>query len=643
MQNLQKELIELLKTNQEFIIEGELNKNKIIEATLKTDKSLLSLLLKSDSFKKHFFEKVDKVLVFDKIKFQRFVSNKSFLSDSYTSFKNKIGLTIDDGSNDNFIKTKNDTVLAWPHKDCVLEGGQTKEDDKRNEIFWNETLAPDNIDRLLDAKVFTNFKRYNKNGANKIDKLKGNENLILKGNNLLVISSLLKTHRGKIKLIYIDPPYNTGGDANIFTYNNTFNHSTWLTFMKNRLSLAKELLTNDGFVTIAIDHYEVGYLNVLADEIFGVENRLGIVTVVHKPEGRNQEKFFGTSNEFMLVYSKNKNSAEFNRVAISEEVLKKFDKKDSAGFYKLNPFINKNHGQKGIDSSTRENRPSFWYPIYVSKDLKHITLEQKKDYYEIFPITDKGIERTWRVKPDSAKERIGKGQLVAQKSSDKIYLFEKYYENQVIKTHWIDKKYNAMTYGTKLLEKIIGRKEFSYPKSLYLIIDILKLMTKKNDIILDFFAGSGTTGHATLELNNQDGGKRKFILVEQLNGHIEVCVERIQKTLTDNSSFVYSELMEYNQFYIYKIQEAKTKDDLLLIWDEMNEKAFLSYQFDKDIFNKRLEAFKTASLEKMQHYLIEVLDKNQLYMNYSEIEDATFKIKDEDKALNYSFYKKNTD
>ena len=161
-------------------------------------------------------------------------------------------------------------VLAWPYKDCVLEGGQTKEDQKRDEIFWNETLAPDEIDRLLAPKVFTNFKKYDKNGEHalsgkeKIDFSK--ENLIIKGNNLLALHSLYKRFAGQVKLIYIDPPYNTGSDS--FQYNDNFNHSTWLTFMKNRLEVAKDLLSTGGIIFIQIDIREQPYLKVLCDEIF---------------------------------------------------------------------------------------------------------------------------------------------------------------------------------------------------------------------------------------------------------------------------------------------------------------------------------------------------------------------------------------
>ena len=183
MQNLQNELINILQHEDALVVDGQLNKNKIVEMALQVNPKLIKYLIKHDTFKTHFFIDVEGVLVFDKIKFQRFVNNKSFLPDSYTTFKNKIGLTINDGTTDNYISTKNDVVLAWPHKDCVLEGGQTKEDQKRNEIFWNETLAPDEIDRLLDPKVFTNWKKYDQQGEHEVTEISDNDNLLIKGNN----------------------------------------------------------------------------------------------------------------------------------------------------------------------------------------------------------------------------------------------------------------------------------------------------------------------------------------------------------------------------------------------------------------------------------------------------------------------------
>ena len=308
--NLFTHIKELLSKNEKFCKDNELFKNNVVEAALKLDAELIKLLLTDNKAKETFFSDIEGVMVFDKVKFQKFVSNKQFLPDSYTAFKNKIGLT----ANGEFLTDAKEVVLDFPYKDCVLEGGQTKEDQKRKEIFWNETLAPDDIDRLFEPKAFTNWKKYDKDGEHEVTDISLDDNLIVKGNNLIALHSLKEVYRGKIKLIYIDPPYNTDTNANTFTYNNSFNHSSWLTFMKNRLEVAKELLTNDGFFVVAIDHYELFYLGVLCDEIFGVENRVGVLSVVHNPGGRQDDKFFPTSHENMLVYSKNKEIADFIQI-----------------------------------------------------------------------------------------------------------------------------------------------------------------------------------------------------------------------------------------------------------------------------------------------------------------------------------------
>ncbi|HPQ23231.1 MAG TPA: site-specific DNA-methyltransferase, partial [Candidatus Paceibacterota bacterium] len=494
---------------------------------------------------------------------------------------NKIGLV---DEKDEFISEKKEVVLSWPYKDCVLEGGMTKEDKKRDEIFWNETLAPDEISRLLDPKVFTNAKRINVKGEHKLDKFKTDEkgdikdNLIIKGNNLLALHSLKKRFAGKVKLIYIDPPYNTGGSLETFTYNNSFNHSTWLTFMKNRLEISRSLLTEDGFIVIAIDHNELFYLGALADEIFGRENRIGVVSVLSNPMGRQYAKFFSATNDYMLVYAKNETRAKFNDVVISWEKAETFNLEDEKGKYKLSPFLHDH--KKGL----RKLKPDNWYPIYVSKDLKDISLEKKEGYFKLLPISDKGIERSWMTVRETTRERINDNELVAEKDDKgKIRLYYKFREQQRLSTCWIDKKYNANHYGARLLEKIIGRRGVSYPKSLYTIVDVLKIMTDQHDIILDFFAGSGTTGHAVLELNKEDGGRRQFILVEQLDEHIKVCKKRICKVMEKeniNDDFVYLELAKWNENFVEKIEKAKTKEELKKLWETMKKKAFLSYKVD---------------------------------------------------------------
>ena len=275
---MKKELENLLSQHEEFLVEGVLNKNKLSELARKYDAKLLNVLMKEEKIKNHFFSKLEEgVLVFKKDVFLQFLNNKEFLPDSFTGYKTKIGLGSSDGS---LLSENHEVVLNFPYKDCILEGGQTKEDVKRDEVFFNETLAPTEITRLLDDKVFANFKRYDKDGMHEVKEIKEDDNFIIKGNNLVVLHSLKKKYAGKIKLIFIDPPYNTGNDG--FNYNDNFNHSTWLTFMKNRLEIARKLLKNDGLIWVQIDDNEYAYLKVLMDEIFGRESYLNTVTLKSK-------------------------------------------------------------------------------------------------------------------------------------------------------------------------------------------------------------------------------------------------------------------------------------------------------------------------------------------------------------------------
>ena len=249
MTNFFETVVDVLKQDQRFFTEdGEFLRNAVYEAGMKMDTVLLKLLLSNETTKERFFTIVDGIAVFDKIGFGWVINNREFLPDSYTRFKNKIGLI---GENGAYISASNDVELVFPYKDCVLEGGQTKEDQKRSEIFYNETLAPDEVDRLLYPKVLTNAKRYTADGVQTITSISIDDNLIIKGNNLLSLSLLLSKYEKKVKCIYIDPPYNTRNDD--FNYNDNFNHSSWLTFMKNRLSLAKKLLREDGAIFVHID------------------------------------------------------------------------------------------------------------------------------------------------------------------------------------------------------------------------------------------------------------------------------------------------------------------------------------------------------------------------------------------------------
>lgn len=661
MQNLQHELIELLKDQENLVIDGKLNKNKIIEVGLKLEPKLLHLLLQNKSFKEHFFTEVENVIVFDKIKFQRFVNNKSFLPDSYTSFKNKIGLVLNDDFQHHYINTKNDVVLAFPHKDCVLEGGQTKDDQKRKEIFWNETLAPNSIDRLLSPKTLTNFKKYDKNGTHKITELNGNENLIIKGNNLLAISSLRQTHRGKIKLIYIDPPYNTGNDS--FNYNDNFNHSTWLTFMKNRLKIARELLSDDGVIFVQCDDNEQAYLKVLMDEIFGRENFVNCIVAEmsnlsgNKIEHAIQGRKFPKIKEYILLYSKNKNNC---KLIIPKQTKTKWDNEYNIILpnlkredYDLIKQMILNDKEFELNEILKNQKITSLKEYLKERKIDDVNRWKTENSYRIFAskpnksLKKKALELDFDSQIKSLKNQRGDLKIIRTdfNRETETARIELVFAKDNLEVFYGDIWKNITTTGGVAREGEVSLTNGKKPEELLKLI--IETSTKENDLVLDFHLGSGTTCAVAHKMN------RKYIGIEQMDYIEDIAVERLKKVIEGEQGgisklvnwqgggeFVYCELMPYNQIFISQLQQAKTKEEVLAIWYEMNERATFNYQFDKEIFNKRLEAFKTASLEEMKRYLFEVLDKNQLYVNYSEIDDNLFTVSEEDKKLNKQFYKK---
>jgi len=439
-------------------------------------------------------------------------------------FPNVITESQDDEGN--IVKAVDYELLKQELSDVVVDGSE-----ERYRLDWPGKKAS-----ILKANTPINNKTLRPAIGESVEFDKS-ENLFVEGDNFEVLKLLQESYLSKIKLIYIDPPYNTGTamiyandfsqskdsydselgsidfDGNRLFKNTETNgrfHSDWLSMMYERIIVSKDLLTEDGVFCVAIDHNEISNLVNICDEIFGEENRLGIISIVHKPEGRNQAKFFGPSHEYMIVYAKNIDKCSFNSVALNEEVSTLFDLSDDNGKYKLKNFIRLSDGKY----STRENKPHFYYPIYVSPDLTDMSLKEAPNYLAVYPITDSGQERTWKTSPETFVERFKKGDIVAQKEDGKIKIFEKLREDQVVKTHWIDKKYHGFHFGTKIVDSLLEVKTFDFPKSLFLMIDIIKLLCGKEDIILDFFSGSATTAHAVMQLNADDEGTRKFIMVQ---------------------------------------------------------------------------------------------------------------------------------
>lgn len=553
MNNFYKSVINVLKQDSRFFTEnGELLRNAVYEAAMKMDSNLIKLLYENEVTKNRFFTVVNGIAVFDKVGFGWVINNREFLPDSFTRYKNKIGLVDNNGE---FLSSSDNVVLSFPYKDCVLEGGQTKEDQKRDEIFYNETLAPDEVDRLLYPKVFTNAKRYTQDGIKENVIFDENDNLIIKGNNLLTIASLLKKYEGKIKLIYIDPPYNTGSDT--FGYNDKFNRSSWLTFMKNRLEIAKKLLSEDGAIYVQLDYHQAHYAKILMDEIFGEENfQREIIWRIGWLSGyKTIEKNWIRNHDTILFYSKNNNSLSFNKYYIPREEFKDIAK-SNAERYPIEDVWNGNEYD----------------------DLNSIAI-----------VSFAGETVSKLLNPDD--------EVKGQKSE-------------------------------KLIERII------------------KAHTDENDIVLDFFGGTGTTAAVAHKT------KRRYILCEQLDKHVDIILRRMKKVIAGEQSgiskrnnwhgggsFVYCELAQLNDKYLEAITKAENDEQLKSVWLEIAKNGFISSYVSPQEIDPNADDFKSLSFEDKKRLFLALLDKNMLYVNYCDIDDETYDISEADKAFTNSFYK----
>ena len=318
----------LLKTLKEIFEQfpnfwnGEtLQRSLVIDAIQKKEADVIKALINNEKIKTIYSTDVDGILIFDFDKLISLLKYKEYWADSFTKYRNKVGLT----SEGKYLDYSADVVLDFPFKDCVLEGGMTKEDQEKDEVYYNEVIARDEIDRLFSPKVFTNTKRYTTDGIEEDVTQFNDDNLIIRGNNLIALSSILDVYKGKVKLIYIDPPYSFSKKKkeDTFLYNSNFKLSTWLTFMKNRLILAKDLLAEDGAVFVQISDDGVAELHCLMKEIFNTDqnNFINKITVRTKsPSG------FGSVNpgvfetaEYILSFAKNKSKWLYNKQYVSCE------------------------------------------------------------------------------------------------------------------------------------------------------------------------------------------------------------------------------------------------------------------------------------------------------------------------------------
>ena len=631
---MKKELKELLSQHGEFLVESELNKNKLSELARKYDAKLLNVLMKEEKIKNHFFSELEEgVLVFKKDVFLQFLNNKEFLPDSFTAYKTKIGLGNKDGS---LLSENHDIVLNFPYKDCILEGGQTKEDAKRDEVFFNETLAPTEITRLLDDKVFTNFKRYDKDGEHEVKEIKEDDNFIIKGNNLIVLNSLKKRFEGKVKLIYIDVPYyfhKNKGDS--FQYNSNFKLSTWLTFMKNRLEAAKHLLKNGGTIWIHTGEDGMHYLKVLGDSIFGQDRFVG--TIPRKTRDGKSDVPFNFSQDFdwILVYTK---GCE-NKSVVGREIERKY--------YETPDFPNRPWRTADLTKQTTViERPNSNFTMINPKTGKEYPVNPKRSWAITKETFDKWYQKGGIGFPDDYDFMRGdKPFRRVFKDEDMGNSKKTYVSSDILLKNFIvsllAKTKNKE--GNDEISELINRDAFSYAKPEKLIKHILEISTEENDLILDFFLGSGTTAAVAHKMN------RQYIGIEQMDYIENVSIERMRKVISGErggisksvnwnggGKFVYCELKNDALDFMNNVISAISSEELIKLLSLAKKSSFLSYRIDSKKLKEK--EFLELSFSEQKQLLLEIVDNNNLYVNYTDIDDEKYKVSEEDKKLNREFY-----
>ncbi len=652
----------LLKKDKRLWDKDILNKPLLFELLEKYDSELFKLLLSDKETKAKYFVQAGESYVFKYEDF-RFSIEQTNLGGSYTKYKNTIGLS----NKGKFLIESTDYVLDWPYKDTILEGGMGSEEEvdtfiekttettsgkidgktgtvisnekkevtfskvprKKNEIFYNSIIAKEEIDRLLEKKALKNFTRYTAKGEEEVKDIKRDEdgtikeNLLIKGNNLLALYSLKEQFAGKVKLIYIDPPYNTGNDG--FVYNDRFNHSTWLTFMKNRLEVAREFLREDGIIFVQCDDNEQAYLKVLMDQIFGRANFIGDLIRKTKSSTNDAKVGFNIQHENTLIYAKSKEKAKL-----------KGEEKD------LSNYSNPDNDPKGdwVSSDPSASRTNTIYPI-------------KNPYTGQVDYPPKG--RSWSFSEKRLKEFIKSGKIVfkkEEKQNQRGFIFKRYKSE----LRDMNKLLNSLDASTNEFMNQVATKEknaytdleFSYSKPEKFIQLIIQSGSEEDDIVMDFHLGSGTTAAVAHKLNRQYIGIEQIdyietIATQRLLGEIKGQVVGISKDIDwkGGGDFIYLELAEYNEEAINKIDSCKTYKELKKLFTNLSEYYFLNYNVSVKQFNEQIlddKDFQELSLEEQKIIFKALLDNNQLYISYNEQDYTRFKLSKEDRELTKMFY-----
>lgn len=617
--NILNEISDVLNDIERYWTNEKLAKQLIIEDLRNNDIKLISILLSNQAINETYVQDIDGYKIFDKESFISMLRYKNYWQDSYTKYSNKIGLTVEG----KYLNYNSDVVLDFPFKDCVLEGGMTKEDSvlKNDEKFYNQVIAKEEIDTLLLPKAFTNIKKYDDKGEKQVNSLDANDNLIIKGNNLIALHSLKKRYTNKVNLVYIDPPYNTGNDT--FQYNDRFNHASWLTFMKNRLEIAYNLLNDNGVICLNIDDDEAHYLKILLDEIFGRENFVSNVIWQKKFSPQNDATYFSDMHDHILIYSKNKKQLNINLLPRTADMDKRY---------------------KNPDNDPRG--------VWASSDLTVKTYSEEYDYPITTPsgkVINPPKSRCWRTSKGSFEKLKEENRIWFGENGDNVPRLKRFLtdvkQGMTPTTIWLHNEVAHNQEARKEITNLIENDDFATPKPEKLLKRIIHLFTNADDLILDFFMGSATTQAVAHKMN------RQYIGIEQMDYINSVSVLRLQKVIEGEQggiskdvdwqgggSFVYGELAKENQEIMDRIISSSTKEELSQQIDNLLNDGVLNYEVDFDKFTSTKKEFYELELEDQKEVLIRVLDNNQLYVNYSDIEDSAYNFTEDEIAFNHSFY-----
>lgn len=629
---IMKSLHDILSTfGDKYLTGKELNKARIIHDIDRYDEELIMALLNNDLIKKHYAKKIGEYTIIETNKLIETFEMDDYWMDSYTKYTKKIGLT----TNGRFLDESTDVVLDFPYKDTVLKAGMSKEDVAKedlvpNEPFFNEVIAAEEVDTLLDKKILVNTKRYTANAVEEAHSFSEEDNLILKGNNLLALHSLKDRYAGKVKQIFIDPPYYFSDRKNddTFGYNSNFKLSTWLTFLKNRLEVAKELLSEDGTVWISIDDGGSHYLKVLCDSIFDENNFIANVIWEKKFSPQNDATWLSDNHDHILAFAKNKEQWRPNLLPRNESMNSRYT---------------------NIDNDPRGP--------WTSGDLSVKTYNSNTDYTITTPSGRKVNPPSgycWRVSKEKLREMIHDNRIWFGKEGNNVPRIKRFLsevkDGVTATTIWKHSEVGHNQDAKREVNALDDVDSFNTPKPEKLIQRILHIGSNIDDIVLDFFMGSATTQAVAMKMN------RRFIGIEQMDYINTVSVPRLQKVMEGEQggiskevvwqgggSFVYAELMEKSKGYLQDVLYASNSDQLNTIYQLMLENVDLDFRADLESVQTMLKD--TISLEDKKRLLIKVIDKNQLYYNYAEIDDTNVRelISDADYAFNQSFYEEGRD